>query len=129
MRIDRITRKINPYGTIFILILLFCIVLYSDTSLAETTSEIDHLIQFIETSGCTFIRNGKNYGSQEASEHIRKKFAYTKRSIKTTEDFIKYVATESSMSGKPYQVVCDGINRLTAEWLAVELARFRRKAP
>ena len=89
-------------------------------------SEIDHLLQYIETAGCTFHRNGKLYDSQDASEHIRKKYAHTKRWIKTSEDFILYAATKSSVSGRPYQVTCDGIEMETAEWIADELDRFRK---
>ena len=91
-------------------------------------SEIDHLIHYLETSNCTFIRNAKTHNSQDASEHIQKKYAHTKRWIKSTEDFIKYAATESSMSGRPYYVECDGVKTPTAQWLTEELARFRNKS-
>lgn len=90
-------------------------------------SEIDHLLQYIETSNCTFIRNGEIHNSQDAVEHIRKKYAYAKRRIKSAEDFIRYAATKSSMSGKPYQVICNGTEMPTAEWLTDELSRFRKK--
>lgn len=92
---------------------------------AGMQSEIDHLMQAIETSGCTFERNGYSHDGQEASAHIRKKYAYVKRKVTSTEDFIRYAATQSSVSGRPYQVTCDGIEMPTAEWLVQELARFR----
>ena len=89
--------------------------------------EIDHLLQYIETSGCRFMRNGNIHDGQQAGEHIRKKYAHTKRWIKSTEDFIQYAATKSSMSGRLYQVTCDGVEMPTAAWLREELARFRGK--
>ena len=88
-------------------------------------TEIEHLLCYIETSGCTFNRNGTIHTSEEAGEHIRKKYAYAQRWIKTTEDFITHAATKSSMSGKAYTVSCDGVERPTAKWLEEELLRFR----
>lgn len=87
--------------------------------------EIDHLLRYIETSGCTFDRNATIHDSRDAGAHIRKKYDHTKRWIKSTEDFIRYAATKSSISGRPYRVVCEGVEMPTAEWLADELARFR----
>jgi len=115
------------YVAIFAIILFLNITFQPDMSQADMGSEIEHLIQYIETSSCTFIRNDKAHDSQNASQHIRKKYAHTKRWVETTEDFIRYAATESSLSGQPYQVVCNGIETPTAEWLTEELARFREK--
>ena len=112
-----------PFSTI----LALGIACYPCPSHAGMQSEIDHLFRTIETSGCTFNRNGNIYDGQEAGEHIRKKYAHAKRRIKSTEDFIRYAATKSSMSGRPYQVTCDGIEMPTAEWLTEELVRFREK--
>ncbi|MBW2176599.1 MAG: DUF5329 domain-containing protein [Deltaproteobacteria bacterium] len=109
------------------MVLFVGIVFYSSALRADMGSEIDHLLNYIETSGCTFIRNGKSHSSRDAGEHIRKKYSYTKRRVKTTEDFIRYAATESSLSGRPYEVVCDGTEKATAEWLVEELIRFRKK--
>jgi len=107
-------------------ILALCITFHPCLSHAGMESEIDHLLEYIETSGCTFNRNGTIHDGQDAGEHIRKKYAHTKRYIKTTADFIQYAATKSSMSGKPYQVTCEGIETPTAKWLSDELARFRK---
>lgn len=107
-------------------ILALCITFLPCLSHAGMESEIDHLLEYIETSGCTFNRNGTIHDSQDACEHIRKKYTHTKRYIKTTEDFIQYAATKSSMSGRPYQVTCEGNEMPTAKWLLDELARFRK---
>ena len=95
------------------------------TSHADMGAEIEHLLQYIDTSDCSFIRNGKSHDSTDAGAHIRKKYDYVKGRIKTTEDFIRYAATKSSMSGRPYQVICNNEKMATAEWLTRELARFR----
>ena len=97
-------------------------------SLADTEIEIKHLIEYIENSKCTFIRNGKEYSTEEALTHIQNKYEYAKRWIKSAEDFIKYTVTKSSMSGQPYTVWCNGQKILSAEWLTAELKRFRKKS-
>ena len=94
---------------------------------ADMAAEIEHLLQYIQTSGCTFHRNGKDHDGQDASAHMRRKYTHTKRWIETTEDFIKYAATQSSMSGNPYHVTCNGVQSSTAQWLTEELTRFREK--
>jgi len=112
----------------YIAILLIAVtVLVHMESQADTGIEIKHIIEYIENSNCTFIRNGKEYNTKEALVHIRNKYKYTKRWIKSAEDFIKYTATKSSMSGRPYKVRCDGLEILSAEWLSEELKRFRKK--
>jgi Family of unknown function (DUF5329) len=93
---------------------------------ADPDREIQHLMTYIENSECAFIRNDKVYDAGRAREHIQKKFKATKRWVKTTEDFIEFTATKSSMSGKPYKVQCAGQELLCADWLKTELARFRQ---
>jgi hypothetical protein len=107
--------------------LLIAAVLAPIESQADTEIEIKHIIEYIENSKCTFIRNGKEYNTKEALVHILNKYEYTKRWIKSAEDFIKYTATKSSMSGRLYTVRCDGREILCAEWLSEELNRFRKK--
>jgi hypothetical protein len=106
---------------------LLLTVLVPVTGLADTQGEISHLLQHIENSGCIFIRNGKEYDSKEAREHIERKYRHAKRWVKTTEDFIKHAATRSSMSGEAYKVRCGDREILTADWLTAELQRFRLK--
>ena len=97
-------------------------------SQADIEIEIKHLLEYIEHSKCSFIRNGKEYNSKEAFAHIINKYKYAKRWINSAEDFIKYTATKSSVSGQPYKVQCDGQEILSAEWLLEELNRFRKKS-
>ena len=108
-------------------LLIAATVLFPMESQADTETEIKHIIAYIENSNCTFIRNGKEYNTKEALVHIQNKYKYTKRWIKSAEDFIKYTVTKSSMSGRPYTIRCDGLEILSAEWLSEELKRFRKK--
>lgn len=92
---------------------------------AAMQDEIQHLLQYVEYSGCEFERNGAVYDSKEARSHIERKYDYIKSRVDETEDFIKYAATRSSMSGTKYQVTCDGKQQTSADWLRNELSRYR----
>ena len=89
--------------------------------------EINHLLQYIESSGCIFIRNGKESTPAEARVHIQEKYDHFRDRVKTTEDFIKYTATKSSISGKPYKVRCNGRETRNADWLHTELEKLRNR--
>ena len=109
-----------------LILLIILVVSQSAESDEGVNREINHLLQYIENAGCAFIRNHKAYDGAQARAHIQKKYDYFKARIKTTEDFIKYAATKSSMSDKPYMVRCNGLEILCAEWLTVELEKFRK---
>ncbi len=119
-------RRLNYYFILFFIIML-CVLshpVYCEESMKE---EISHLLEYISSSGCTFIRNSSGHTAEEAIEHIQKKYDYFKSRIKTTEDFIKYAATKSTLSGKLYKVRCSGMEIPCADWLKTELDRFRGK--
>ncbi len=107
------------------LFVLFMILSFHLSCAAGTTEEIASLLHFIEQSECTFIRNGTLYDSLEARQHIEKKYNYYKERITTAEDFIQYSATGSSITGKPYMVLCNGVNMNTSDWLNAELDKMR----
>jgi hypothetical protein len=96
---------------------------------ADSIQEISHLLTFVADSGCTYVRNGKQYDAAKAREHIERKYEYLRDRISTTEQFIKYAATESSTSGQPYTVICSGQEEPSADWLSRELARYRATTP
>ena len=97
-------------------------------ALADIQGEIQHLLQYIENSGCEFERNGTVYDAKEARSHIERKYNHVKKHVDATEDFIKYAATESSISGRKYHVTCSGSKQASAEWLNNELALYRDKS-
>lgn len=95
---------------------------------ASTNDEIEHLLNFVANSGCTFERNGTEYDSVEARAHIQLKYDHIKKKVKNTEDFIRYAASQSSMSGKKYHATCNGKTITSREWLTNELEHFRKPA-
>lgn len=98
---------------------------------ARAQAEIAHLLDYVATPGCQFNRNGSWHEGAEARGHLQKKYDYlVKRNLVTTaESFIERAASESSMSGKDYQVRCAGGKPVaSAAYLKEELARFRGRA-
>jgi hypothetical protein len=90
-------------------------------------AEINHLLTFIRTSGCHFIRNDQSHDGHKAESHIKRKYGHFKERIKTAEDFIAYAATRSTVSGRLYRVRCKGQEWPTHEWLQKELSTFRKR--
>ena len=95
---------------------------------ARTQAEIAHLLDYVATPGCQFNRNGNWHAGTEARAHLQKKYDYLlKRGLVTdAESFIVRAASESSMSGKDYQVRCGGGKAVASGvYLREELKRFR----
>lgn len=93
-------------------------------------AEIQHLLGYLEKSGCQFYRNDTWHSASEASDHLKKKYHYLldKGLIKSAEDFIERAAAASSVSGNPYQVRCGASVPVTStQWLSEELLRYRRE--
>ena len=88
--------------------------------------EIDHLLDFVSSSGCTFIRNGKAHDPAQAADHLRMKYRRAHRYVDSAETFIDRIASESSLSGRPYRVSCDGHEETTKMWLQRALADYRQ---
>ena len=109
------------------LFFLLMILSYPISCSAGTTEEIAELLNFIEQTECIFIRNGKQYNSIAARQHIEKKYEYYKKKIKNAEDFIQYSATKSSLTGKYYKVLCNGVRMNSSDWLKDELAKMRKR--
>ncbi len=110
-------------------LLIFMVCMFSAAAYASMENEIDHLLNFIKTSDCVFVRNNSRHAPDEAVKHIEKKYNYLKKRIHSAEDFIKGAATGSSMSGKPYMIICEGREMKTADWLYAELDRYRSQQP
>jgi Family of unknown function (DUF5329) len=90
--------------------------------------EVNLLLSYIGGSGCEFYRNGTWSDSKKAQTHLRDKYNYlvAGNQINTTEDFIERAATESSLSGQPYKVRCNGSAPVSSkQWLRDELTRIR----
>lgn len=101
---------------------------YTSNLNPESEKQIDHLLSFISSSSCKFMRNGTWHEASDAAKHINKKYDYVlgKGLVDTPEDFIKYSATKSSLSGRKYKVKCGVEPEIeSSEWLLTELALFR----
>lgn len=67
-------------------------------------ARIDYLLERVSKTPYTFIRNNDRYTGKKAQAHLRWKYLRNLLKVKTAEDFIKTVATQSKMSGEPYQI-------------------------
>ena len=117
--------KVRSVVSIVILVTIFM----SSPSEAddELTGAIQYLLDFVENSDCTLIRNGKNHTPQEAVAHIKRKYAHFKDEIKTPEDFIRLTASQSLISKKPYMVKTrDGRMMRSQDWLLEALEKYRQ---
>lgn len=107
---------------------LFSEVLSQATAASGVNEEITQLLDYVERSGCALYRNGSWYSASDARAHLERKYRdlLDKGGAGTTEDFIDRAAMASSLSGKPYQVKCEGREQVSsAEWLTVEMLRLR----
>jgi hypothetical protein len=94
--------------------------------LASTIDEISHLLAFVESTDCTFERNGDRHSGIEAVKHINDKYKYYSSDIETAEDFIMYSATKSRISSRFYTVHCgDQLPIKSRDWLLKELKHYR----
>ena len=90
------------------------------------TQKIEALIAAVEhESGATFIRNGSEHKPTEAASHLRLKWKNAGKRVRNAEDFIRYCATGSSMSGKPYRIrLADGRELASADYFHEQLRRI-----
>ena len=104
---------------------LLALLLTAPLASADTEAEIQALLTHVETSGCDFQRNGSMHDAADAADHLRLKYSRGKRYVNSAEQFIDRLATESSWTGKPYTIVCDGREERTSAWLHRALAEQR----
>lgn len=93
---------------------------------ARAQREIDGLLAFVETSGCRFVRGGVEHDGREARAHLERKLTVARPLIGSADDFVRHVASASSVTGEPYRVRCGATEKAARAWLADELARQRR---
>ena len=92
-------------------------------------ARIDYLIHDMENStGVKFIRNGTEYDGAAAAKHLQMKVSYASDRVKTAEDFIKYCASESSMTHQKYRIrLANGTTMDAASYFTWELRKFDEK--
>ncbi|WP_186644188.1 DUF5329 family protein [Fluviispira vulneris] len=89
---------------------------------------ISKLIKTIAESNLKFIRNGSTYNAKEAAKHLQLKLNLASKNKFngqiTVCEFIKNVATKSSLSGLPYQIEVEaGKKILLQTWLIENLKK------
>lgn len=97
----------------------------SDISPAES-ARIEYLLAAVASlPGAQFMRNGQAYDAKAAVGHLRFKLRLAGSHVKTAEDFIRYCATGSSVSGKAYEIrFADGRIVPSAVFLRQTLKEF-----
>lgn len=112
------------------LLILFILNFSQGVSADDHLREINELIESIEQSNSVFIRNGEEYQAEEAAQHLRRKWENAGDRITSAEQFIRYVASKSSLSGEPYRIRDQNHREtLAKEWLEAELAKIRATSP
>ncbi len=109
-------------------ILLTLFITHAAVASEQTDTEIEYVLDFVESSGCTFHRNGSDHDSADAADHMRLKYNRGKKYVGSSEQFIDRLATESSWTGRDYTVTCDGTTRPSGEWLHEALDAYRSTA-
>lgn len=85
--------------------LLSFVVVCAYTQDFSETAKIQYLIASVEAlEGARFIRNGREYDTRAASNHLRLKLKTAGDKVRTAEDFINLCASKSSMTGEPYLI-------------------------
>ncbi|MFO1250529.1 MAG: DUF5329 family protein [Inhella sp.] len=91
-------------------------------------AEIDGLLGELQRQQCRLQRNGSWHSADEARQHMLRKLAYLedRGTVASAEQFIEQAATQSSSSGKAYQVQCGAAAAQTSkEWLLATLRAQR----
>jgi hypothetical protein len=96
---------------------------------AQEQTRIERLIRYVESQkAIKFIRNGTEYTAEDAGKFLRGKLEAMGSEVTTARQFIKRIASRSSMSGQPYHVrLPDGQTVLAENFLEDELQRIERQ--
>jgi hypothetical protein len=115
---------------VLVFILVFTLLASGQAAPAESLDQtISYLLDYVATSNATFIRNGTSHTPAEAAAHIKAKYEHFKPQIKTPEDFIRFSASQSLLTGKAYLVrTPDGKEMRLDAWLTAALEAHRAKA-
>jgi hypothetical protein len=89
----------------------------------DERARIEALLEAVEGSDVTFVRNGTPHDAKEAASHLRRKWKYAGDRELTAEQFIENIGSKSSTSGRAYLVrLADGTEVKAGDWLRARLA-------
>ena len=117
-------------GRLFLVLACFQLFLeptliYAQGQSVRMEQEVQHLLEYIEQSGCTFLRNGISHSPAAARKHINRKYQHIRKDLSTAEDFIDHAASQSSITGTRYLVRCGEATLYSGDWLSQELWSYR----
>ncbi|MBV9696830.1 MAG: DUF5329 family protein [Gammaproteobacteria bacterium] len=94
-------------------------------------ARIEYLIASVELMhDAQFVRNGSVYDAHAAADHMRRKLRFAGTRVQSAEDFIRYCASSSSVTGRPYEIrFADGQVTSAAAFLTAQLVKFDRMHP
>ena len=95
---------------------------------AKASREIDHLLAFVASSDCRFLRGGDEHDGKAARDHLMRKLEVARPKLSTADQFVDRVASSSSMTGEAYKVRCGSRELTSKSWLHGELDAYRKKA-
>jgi hypothetical protein len=92
-------------------------------------ARIEYLLAIVASlHDAQFIRNGTSYDGATAVKHLRLKLRAEGSRVKTAEDFIRYCASASSVSGRQYEIrFSDGRLVHSADFLRQKLMEFDKE--
>jgi len=111
--------------------LIAALAFFSTAATADqaTDPEIEYLLEFVASSGCSFHRNGEDHNSADAADHLRLKYRRGIKYANSAEQYIDRLASKSSWSDEPYTVTCDGQTQTSSAWLHEALREHRQDSP
>jgi hypothetical protein len=85
--------------------------------------KIERLMKAVESAqGVTFIRNDESHDPKTAADHLRRKYDSAKQDVKTARDFVRHIASRSSVSGDAYRIrLPDGREVPAEQWFMDKL--------
>ena len=116
-----------------VIIFFATLFLFSGISAHAQMSEeakIEYLIDSVGKApeGTKFIRNGKEYSSEKAAEHLRTKYEKGKKHARTAGLFIENIASKSSVTGNEYHMkFVDGRTVTAREFFTEELKKIEKR--
>jgi hypothetical protein len=88
-----------------VVLFLLVVNVQAQTKSYTEQQKINHLICFIgNMPDAIFIRNGDEHTAKAAAEHLQMKYKKAGKRVQTAEEFIKHIASRSSLTNEPYAI-------------------------
>lgn len=92
-------------------------------------AKIAALLEAVTKARFRFVRNGIAYSPAQARRHMELKLSRSGGRVRTADQFIRYIASRSSITGRPYLVrFPDGREQPAEVWLRQQLREIERGA-